>query len=36
MPGIFIQVRCPKEEANSTLGKISDGMQKYFGKGVKK
>lgn len=35
-PGIFLEIRCPKDEANETLGKISESIQKYFGKGMKK
>ena len=36
MPGLFMEIECPKEHADEILGKITDSMQKYFGKGKKK
>jgi hypothetical protein len=35
-PGLFMEIECPKEQANEVLGKITDSMQKYLGKGMKK
>jgi hypothetical protein len=36
MPGVFLRVECQKEKLNEVLGKISDSIQKYFGRGKKK
>jgi len=36
MPGIFLRIECSKDEAGEVLGKLSETMQKYFGKGKKK
>ncbi len=36
MPGIFMRIECPKEQAEETLGKVSDNLQKYLGRGIKK
>ena len=33
MPGLFLRIECPKDDAGEVLGKLSDSMQKYFGKG---
>ncbi|MBA4418675.1 MAG: hypothetical protein C0392_12320 [Syntrophus sp. (in: bacteria)] len=36
MPGVLLRVECQKEKVNEVLGKISDSIQKYFGRGMKK
>jgi len=36
MPGIFLRIECSKDEAGEVLGKLSESIQKYFGKGKKK
>jgi hypothetical protein len=33
MPGVFLRIECPKDEAAEVLEKVSGSMQKYFGKG---
>lgn len=32
MPGIFISIQCPKEEARSVLTMLHAGLQKYYGR----
>ena len=36
MPGVFLRIECQKEKVNEVLGKISDSIQKYFARGMKK
>ena len=36
MPGIFLRIECSKDEAGEILEKLSESMQKFFGKGKKK
>ena len=36
MPGVFLRIECPKDDAGDVLGKLSESMQKYFGKGKKR
>ena len=36
VPGLFMEIECPKERSDEVLGKIADSLQKYFGKGKKK
>ena len=36
MPGIFMRIECPRDQAGEVLNKVSDSVQKYFSKGMKK
>jgi hypothetical protein len=36
MPGVFMRIVCPREQANDILSGLTDSMQKYFSKGTKK
>jgi hypothetical protein len=36
MPGVFLRIECSKDDAGDVLEKLSESMQKYFGKGKKK
>jgi hypothetical protein len=36
MPGVFMRIVCPRDQTDEFLSKLSDSVQKYLSKGMKK